>query len=192
MAGHWDDALDDQTASPRKTSAATLRSRLGGETLIIKRSIAAKGTYSTKKLKIGSWTRQVLREHHLPAFSNIYPNRESIEARIAELRHYAAEEHEPFSETSANSALSFCCELAADYEPALFLMANGNLRAIWQNAIKDQIGIQFMANAVFQYVILRDRGTMTLKALGEDTNSQNIRAIVELQGLTGLWFSGQR
>jgi len=119
------------------------------------------------------------------------PNHEAIERQVDELRNHAREETEAFSEASAAETLRFCHELAADVEPAIFLMANGNLRAVWRNQELDQIGIQFMSNGVIQYVILRDRNGMTLKALGEDVDPGNIRVIVKLHSLARLWFHGQ-
>lgn len=123
---------------------------------------------------------------------DIDPHFDFIEAQVEELRQHATDENETFEEASAVEALRFCHALASDFEPAVFLLANGNLRAVWQNEARDQIGIQFIPGGLFQYVILRDRDGRTLKALGEDVSERKIKDTVEVQGLTGLWYRAER
>ena len=117
------------------------------------------------------------------------PHHASIEARVDDLRNDAANEDEAFSEPSAGMLLQFCHDLAADIEPAIFRLANGNLRALWQNGIKDQIGIQFLPDAQLQFVILRDRRGRTYKTLGIE-DSDTIRQIVDALKLNDMWFNG--
>lgn len=157
---------------------------------VIKRSIATKRFYESAR-DFESWTRMRLREHPSHTAGHIDPNHDAIEAQVHELRQHAAEENEAFSESSSQAALRFCHELAGDREPAIFLMASGNLRAVWQNEARDQIAIQFMPQGILQYVILRDRDGMTLKALGEDVSCEKIKQTVEIHELSGLWFCGE-
>lgn len=138
------------------------------------------------------WTRQQLLHGLFPLSSyRVDPNHAATEAQVTDLRKNAVEESELFSEESAAAALRFCHDLAADHEPAIFLLVNGNLRATWRNEQRDQIGIQFMPNGLLQYVILRDRDGLTLKALGEDVSLERVRSVVEVQEMSGLWFRGQ-
>ena len=115
------------------------------------------------------------------------PHFEAIERRVSELRAEALENDDVFDEGSAKALLSYCNSLSTDVKPSVFLLANGNLRAVWQSKNKDQIGIQIINDRQFQFVILRDRDGRTLKTLGvEEPNT--IEQIVGLLGLRGLWF----
>jgi hypothetical protein len=175
----------------RQASTGGLNPSLDDEALVLKRPAFAKQSGAAGADDPGSWTRMLLRQRPLMPANRDDPHHESIETQVEELRRHATEEEEAFSEDSAAAALRFCHDLAADREPAIFLMANGNLRAVWQNEARDQIGIQFMANGLLQYVILRDRDGMTLKALGEDVSFDRVRDTVDVQELTGLWFCGE-
>jgi len=190
FAGTWPEPAVPEEGWKRQASTGAPRVALG-EGLVLKRPAGGKPSGMWPGDDPGLWTRLLLRERPLFPANRDDPNHEGIEAQVEELRQHAAEEGEAFSEESAAAALRFCHELAADHEPAIFLMANGNLRAVWQNDARDQVGIQFMLQGLLQYVILRDRDGMTLKALGEDVSHDKVRHIVEIQELMGLWFRGQ-
>lgn len=92
---------------------------------------------------------------------------ESLSERIAELRGIADDEAMPFSEESAREADAFARELNATRRPGAFLLANGNVRLLWDNG-QEQIGLQFMGDGTVQYVMFARRGLRTATAMGGD------------------------
>lgn len=192
FAEDWIEAPSPEDSWTRQSSVEAEPTTSRDEFLfIIKRPASEKQSSPRLGHDRGLWKRQLLRDYLVLPANRDDPNYDAIEAQIQELRQHADEEGEEFSSESATAALRFCHDLAADHEPAIFLMANGNLRAVWQNKLRDQIGIQFMPNGLLQYVILRDRDGATLKALGEDVSYSKVRYTVEVQELMGLWFCGQ-
>lgn len=192
IAEDWVETPIREDAWIRQASTGASAAAWRDEVLVIKRSAYRKSSSPIIGNDLGLWKRLLLRERSQFPANRDDPNHDAIEAQVEELRQVAVEEDEAFSDDSAAVALRFCHELTADHEPAIFLMANGNLRTVWQNKAKDQIGIQFMPHGLLQYVILRDRDGTTLKALGEDFSYNKVRRTVEVQELTGLWFCGQR
>ncbi len=53
----------------------------------------------------------------------------------------------------------------------LFLLDNGNIRALWNNETGDQIGLQFLGNKVIQYVIFKHRPEINIisRVCGRDS-----------------------
>ncbi len=53
----------------------------------------------------------------------------------------------------------------------LFLLDNGNLRAVWKSEMGDQIGLQFLGNEAIQYVLFkhRPRAEKVSRGAGRDT-----------------------
>lgn len=115
-------------------------------------------------------------------------HRRIIEERLAALREEAAEEGGAFDEVSASYLTAFCDDLAADAKPAVFLLEPGTLRAVWQDRSSGrQIGLQFLADGLIQYVLLRQGRHAMLKTLGVERASI-VKQIVDLVGLRTLWF----
>lgn len=187
--GDWDEPLTSENAWRRQGRRDAVQPAAGDD-VVIKRTVHANQLNLALADDLDAWTRVFLRARPLHPANRDDPNYAAIEAQVVELREYALEDGAAFSEVSATAVLRFCHELAADYEPAIFLMVNGNLRAVWQNETRDQIAIQFMPNGLLQYVMLRDRQGLTLKALGEDVNEDKILHTAEVQELTGLWYVG--
>lgn len=116
-------------------------------------------------------------------------HREAVEARLAVLREEATEEGEVFDDVSASYLTAFCDELAPDTRPAVFLLEPGTLRAVWQDRrTGKQVGLQFLADGLIQYVLLRQGRRAMLKTLGID-RPKTVRQIVDLVGLRTLWFA---
>lgn len=186
----WIEPLAPQSGWARQVTSSDLEVMDPDDIVVIRQSAYLQSVARTLADDATSWVRMSWRQRYLVPANRDDPNYDSIEEQIEELRQHSREDDDVFSEASAAEASRFCHELAADYEPAIFLLANGNLRAIWRNEAKDQIGIQFMPDGVLQYVMLRDREGLTLKALGEDVSHDKIRHTVEVQELVGLWFCG--
>lgn len=117
------------------------------------------------------------------------PHYDEIEDQVSALRIEAEEEGDPFDQGSADLLLQYCHELAADIQPGIVRLANGALRALWQNERKDQIGIQILSSDNVQFIILRDRGGRTLKTLGVEEPS-TVEEIVYTLRMKSLWFHG--
>jgi hypothetical protein len=78
-----------------------------------------------------------------------------IGVRIAELRDDAKESGELFSESSQADFSKFVSRLALTRRPSIFLLDNGNLRAVWDNEKKELIGLQFLGDGSIQFVMFR-------------------------------------
>ena len=83
--------------------------------------------------------------------------RTEIEARLRELRIDADTNGEPFSDVSQDNLRAFLDSLPFSKRPAIFLLDNGNLRVLWKNEAKEQVGLQFLGNGEVQYVIFSQR-----------------------------------
>jgi hypothetical protein len=113
-----------------------------------------------------------------------------IEARLRELRVDAEANGEALSELSLADLRAFLGSLPLARRPAIFLLDNGNLRALWKNDAKEQVGLQFLGNGEVQFVIFAQRQYDSAMAREAGTRSLSaIRALVaELDGerlLTG-------
>jgi hypothetical protein len=80
-----------------------------------------------------------------------------LEERVRELQVDALRNAEPFSESSLADLRSFVSLTALTERPSIFLLDDGNLRAVWRNAAKEQVGLQFLGNGVVQFVIFVQR-----------------------------------
>jgi hypothetical protein len=78
-------------------------------------------------------------------------------ARLRELWIDAALSGEAFSEDSLEDLMSFLTGLTPRERPSLFLLDNGNLRALWRNQSDEQVGLQFMGQELVQYVMFARR-----------------------------------
>jgi hypothetical protein len=79
--------------------------------------------------------------------------RAQVEDRLRELHIDALRNADPFSETSLADLRSFLDSLPLTERPSIFLLDDGNLRAVWRNAAKEQVGLQFLGNGVVQFVM---------------------------------------
>jgi len=83
--------------------------------------------------------------------------RTEIESRLRELRTDAENSGEPFSDASLDDLWAFIDSFPNATRPAIFLLDNGNLRALWKNEAKEQVGLQFLGNGAVQFVIFSQR-----------------------------------
>jgi len=99
--------------------------------------------------------------------------RSEIVTRIRELCLDAVVDGDAFSEESLTDLLSFLRAVKPTVRPSLFLLDNGNLRALWRNDNGEQVGLQFMGHDLVQYVIFarRSNGQM-MRHFGQDVQSE--------------------
>jgi hypothetical protein len=76
-----------------------------------------------------------------------------MEARIAFLKREADQEGGLFSKASESDFRRFVESHSAWSKPSLYLVDNGNLRAVWKSALGLHLGLQFLGGAEVQFVI---------------------------------------
>lgn len=79
--------------------------------------------------------------------------------RIKELRGFAAEDDDcsDIREASVMDFWSFAKSIPLAKKAGLFLLDNGNLRAVWKEDDKTHIGLQFLGDESARYVIFKRR-----------------------------------
>jgi hypothetical protein len=100
-------------------------------------------------------------------------------ARVRELHIDAALSSEAFSNASHADMVSFLRGLTLTQRPSIFLLDNGNLRALWRNGAGEQVGLQFMGGGLVQYVMFarRPNSDRLLRHYGQDVVSEIRRKI---------------
>lgn len=112
------------------------------------------------------------------------PNLPKALRRISELRHIAESEGLRFSEESGQDLKRFL--LVADFAaPSLFLLENGNLRAVWSEG-STQIGIQFLGENRGQFILLDGEGIEPHQIMGTH-NLATIQKLIEGSGIDEVW-----
>ena len=104
--------------------------------------------------------------------------RVEIQERLRELHADASRSGEPFSPSSLADLTGFVESIIPlTHRPSIFLLDNGNLRAVWRNAAKEQVALQFLGQGVVQFVIFiqRQQPPMMSRTAGTDALA-NIRA----------------
>jgi hypothetical protein len=91
--------------------------------------------------------------------------------RIVELINDAAPDGISLNEASEGDFWTFIMAQNFFWKNKLFLLDNGNLRAVWKSETGDQIGLQFLGNGTIQYVIFkhRPRAEFVSRVAGRDT-----------------------
>jgi hypothetical protein len=94
-----------------------------------------------------------------------------LHARIGELKRLGAEEELPWSPASEDDFWTFVSLWPTLREPALILMDNGNLRAVWRNAAGEQVAIEFRGyrQVYFVFFARRPEGPQMARSAGEDS-----------------------
>jgi hypothetical protein len=114
-------------------------------------------------------------------------NKAQIEDRLRELHVDASRSVEPFSESSLADMRSFLDSLPFAERPAIFLLDDGNLRAVWRNAEKEQVGLQFLGGGIVQFVMFvrRQQPPMMSRSAGTDALTA-IRGLIKNNGCDHL------
>lgn len=115
-----------------------------------------------------------------------------VSSRLSELRREAKEENLPYSERSEHDLFKFFFLYPAVARPRLFLLENGNLRALWRNSEGEQIGLQFRGGEQVQYVIFARRGhtDAIARSAGRDL-LLNVERLIEAHDAEKLIFASQ-
>jgi hypothetical protein len=94
-----------------------------------------------------------------------------IDNRLVELRIDALVDGEPFSEASALDLRQFVRSVGVTKRPGIFLLDNGNVRALWRGTDGQQVGLQFLGSGSVQFVIFsqRERPRMMMREAGVDS-----------------------
>ena len=110
--------------------------------------------------------------------------------RIQELDEYALEDEIVISQESKQDCLQFVYSTAMTTKAALFLMDNGNLRAVWKDDEGGHVGIQFFGKQQAECVIFKLRGISDFvsRVAGRDTLNGVKRQIhaFDLDSLVGV------
>jgi hypothetical protein len=80
-----------------------------------------------------------------------------IETRIRELLADALLANEPFSWDSVSDLLLFMSQISFGRRPAIYLLDNGNFRAVWKNAENEQAALQFRGDGIVHCVFFLKR-----------------------------------
>jgi hypothetical protein len=110
-----------------------------------------------------------------------------IEQRLSELKAIAIEEGVAPSETSERDLRRFMESHAITRGPYLFLLENGNFRALWKNDRDEQVGLQFLGSSEVQYVIFARRANLEtiVRSSGRD-NVKGIERLIDAHDLRAL------
>jgi hypothetical protein len=100
-----------------------------------------------------------------------------LNARIEQLKEIAEEENLPFSQVSADQALSFVLQLNGSRRPSAFLIGNGNVRLVWSSQKGEQVGLQFLGNGEVQFVLIARREQNLSTSMGTDLPDAVMRFI---------------
>jgi hypothetical protein len=110
-----------------------------------------------------------------------------LHLRIGELKRLGAEEGLPWSPASEEDFWAFVWLWPTFREPGLILMDNGNLRAVWRNAVGEQAALEFRGyrQVYFVFFARRPEGPPMARSAGEDSLARIGEKIVG-DNLTGL------
>lgn len=111
-----------------------------------------------------------------------------IDQRIAELKEFGREEGTIYSAESEDGLRKFLQLYQPVCRPNVFLLPNGNFRAVWKDKGGDQLGLQFRGQAVVQFAAFARSKDETLTSSGRVT-LRGIRKLVSGLGLERLVFA---
>jgi hypothetical protein len=94
-----------------------------------------------------------------------------INKRLIELKDWAVSEQVTMSSRSASDLSSFLNIASVRRSPALYLLDNGNVRAVWKGGRDEQIGLQFLGGREVQFVLFSRRNDpeIAVRSCGRDT-----------------------
>jgi hypothetical protein len=94
-----------------------------------------------------------------------------MESRIAFLKNEASDEGGLYNKASESDFRRFVESHASWSKPNLYLVDNGNLRAVWKNALGLHLGLQFLGEGQVQFVIFATRADATelVRSAGRDS-----------------------
>lgn len=112
-----------------------------------------------------------------------------ISKRLQFLKIEAEIDRVPFSDASLADFQTFMQAASPRARPFLFLNDNGNLRALWKNDQREQIGLQFLGGGNIQFVIFKQRkGTLAMARVSGIDAFDKIFGHIKATGAEGLFF----
>lgn len=108
-----------------------------------------------------------------------------VQARLLALRGIAAEEGSAYSQLSEADLKTFVDQFGTRIVPKIFLLENGDLRAVWRNADGEQVALHFKGRSVVQFVFFVKRLGDEARFAGRDT-LDGIRAQIGANALARL------
>ena len=117
---------------------------------------------------------------------------QSYKDRISKLEEYVEEEEDgmPIREASRNDFWEFVCSIPSVTRGGLFLMENGNLRATWNNASRDHVGLEFLGDQRVMYVVFKYREDGTVDREADYIAIDDIIPKLQKFGLDYLLYDG--
>jgi hypothetical protein len=108
--------------------------------------------------------------------------RNAISERLTEVGCDAEASGAPVSLSSIRDFVAFIGRAQPARRPSVFLLENGNVRALWLNDKKEQVGLQFLGEEEVQFVIFalrpslmaRERGIESLAAMLSRVRSSGV------------------
>jgi hypothetical protein len=114
----------------------------------------------------------------------------AIKQRILTLTRIGAQESISPSEESGNLLMEFFIKRTIDNKPSIFLLENGNFRALWKNEKGEQIGLQFLPDGNIQFVFFAQRPDSSDLARSYGIDSpQGLNRMIEANRLRSLLYS---
>lgn len=97
-----------------------------------------------------------------------YKTQRQIEDRLRELNVEAHVDGDTLSEASVRDLREFIQSIGATKRPSIFLLDNGNIRALWRGTNGQQVGLQFLGSGRVQFVIFsqREKPRMMMRVAG--------------------------
>ena len=112
---------------------------------------------------------------------------EAYRRRIEDLRDYGEDDGIRVNEDSEGDFWSFVHSAPLSERAALFLMDNGNLRAVWKDRDLSHIGIQFLGQQKAEYVIFnRKKGSEDIFRAADIDTLSGVRKQIHAFDLTSL------
>jgi hypothetical protein len=109
--------------------------------------------------------------------------------RVQFLKVEAEIDRVPFSDASLADFQTFMRETGPRVRPSLFLNDRGNLRALWKNDRREQIGLQFLGEGKIQFVIFKQRkGVLPMARVAGIDSNDKILGHIKASGAEGLLF----
>ena len=116
--------------------------------------------------------------------------REAYSSRIEELRGYALEDEIEIREESERDFWEFVNSTSSTNKAGLFLLENGNFRAVWKDGNGGHVAIQFLGDGQTECVIFKPRedSRFIARMAGHDTLNGVKRQILafDLESLVGV------
>lgn len=134
-----------------------------------------------KKKDVSSFIaeRRIVKPHHPENW------KVRFDERITDLKEISLEDGVESSEKSVSYAKEFLGKVNFSDLPSIFLSGNGNVRIVWSNIRKEQVGLQFKDDGIVQYVFFKINNSDNLTH-EHIMGMMKIDSIIELIGDLGL------